>query len=379
MPSCVVKSCKNYMTKLKKSQGITYHKFPRSKNRRDDWVSIIRNSRGENNWNPSSASTVCSAHFDDVDFKTTAKGLRCLVPFAIPKRLLSNYPETQTHSTSTPILQISSNVRETDKYQQPTSSSMLQVPAITDEFKLSGYCRLCAISICDGMLVNVQSDNSMKNLIVKMSNRLNTNIDFSQKHLPTTICSICIKLLYTAYDFVVGIDLAQMTLNKISMQKDNSQRPVNLNQDNNSDLSNTSTQQTSIGSEACDLGNPWLHVSSEITSSQQLSPKIEAVSPPNSVELSQNSPFLLDTPRKCRLKDNLYKKSVIIDQQKKNLKRLNQKVRRLRNRNESLKNILKNLKDRNKGSYKKHLTHLEIEYIPTGNCSFGESGYPNLD
>ncbi|KAL0849574.1 hypothetical protein ABMA28_013836 [Loxostege sticticalis] len=87
MPSCVVKACKNYMSKLKNSQGITYHRFPRKKNRRDDWVLIIRNCRGENNWNPSSASTVCSAHFDEIDFMTSAKGKRYLVPHSIPKRI----------------------------------------------------------------------------------------------------------------------------------------------------------------------------------------------------------------------------------------------------------------------------------------------------
>ncbi|RVE39890.1 hypothetical protein evm_015460, partial [Chilo suppressalis] len=99
--------------------------------------------------------------------------------------------------------------------------------------------------------------------------------------------------------------------------------------------------------EACDSDQPWLHVSSETTYPQQLSPKIEAVPRPHSVELSQNIPFMLDTPRKRRLKDNLHKKKLTIDLQKKKLKRLNQKVRRFRNRNESLKNILKNLKDRN--------------------------------
>ncbi|RVE41335.1 hypothetical protein evm_014012, partial [Chilo suppressalis] len=106
MPSCVVKSCKNYTYKFKKSQGIAYHAFPRNRKRRNDWVLIIRYCRGDNNWNPSPASTVCSAHFDDLDFKNTAKGLRCLVPYAIPKRLLSNSPETKTQSTSPPIPQL---------------------------------------------------------------------------------------------------------------------------------------------------------------------------------------------------------------------------------------------------------------------------------
>ncbi|RVE43378.1 hypothetical protein evm_011963 [Chilo suppressalis] len=67
-----------------------------------------------------------------------------VVWFAIPKRLLSNSPETQTQSTSPPIPQISTNTRGIENNQQPTSSSstilsLLQVPAITDEFKLSGY------------------------------------------------------------------------------------------------------------------------------------------------------------------------------------------------------------------------------------------------
>ncbi|KAL0831705.1 hypothetical protein ABMA28_001248 [Loxostege sticticalis] len=92
MPTCVVKACKNYMSKLKnhKESPIT-GKFPRKKNRRDDWVLIIRNCRGENNWNPSSASTVCSAHFDEIDFMTSAKGKRYLVPNSIPKRLPAPY------------------------------------------------------------------------------------------------------------------------------------------------------------------------------------------------------------------------------------------------------------------------------------------------
>ncbi|KAL0821125.1 hypothetical protein ABMA28_005746 [Loxostege sticticalis] len=103
MPSCVVKACKNYMSKTKKSQGITYHRFPRKKNRRDDWVLIIRNYRGENNCNPSSASsTVCSAHFDEIDFMTSAKGKCYLVPHSIPKR---------------------PNARGMANDQQPTSSS----------------------------------------------------------------------------------------------------------------------------------------------------------------------------------------------------------------------------------------------------------------
>ncbi|XP_041984997.1 uncharacterized protein LOC121737390 [Aricia agestis] len=203
--------------------------------------------------------------------------------------------------------------------QTTSSSSMItsssQVPMLTDQFNLSEYCRLCATSVCDGTLLNVETDNVMKELIRDMSNRLNINIDFSQEHLPTTVCTVCIKSLCASYDFVVGIDLAQISLNKMSVQKHNNyQKQVYLNHDTNLDLSNTSLQQTSNESEACDL-DPWLQISSETTFSLQLLPKIK----------ESNIPLLLDSPRKRRLKDTLNKKRQIIDQQKKNIKRLNQK------------------------------------------------------
>lgn len=82
----------------------------------------------------------------------------------------------------------------------------------------------------------------MKELVVKMSIRLNTNIDFSHERLPTTLCSSCIKSLYTSYDFVVGIDLAQRTLNKILTEKHNCQMPVK-NEDTDVDMSNIPLKQ----------------------------------------------------------------------------------------------------------------------------------------
>ncbi|KAL0808937.1 hypothetical protein ABMA28_012598 [Loxostege sticticalis] len=132
MPSCVVKACKNYMSKLNKSQGITYHRFPKEKNQRDDWVLIIRNCRGENNWNPSPASTVCSTHFDDIDFMTSAKGRRCLVPHAIPKRQKLPYsmtglgvsqPPTSSSTTISSLPQVlyTKNLSKIEAAPQPHS------------------------------------------------------------------------------------------------------------------------------------------------------------------------------------------------------------------------------------------------------------------
>ncbi|XP_041982452.1 uncharacterized protein LOC121735623 [Aricia agestis] len=118
MPSCVVKCCKNYISKVKKPQGITYHVFPRNKRLKDSWILMIRKARGDSDWNPTPFSTVCSAHFDEQDFMITPKGLRRLYPCVIPKNLLTD-PETDTLSRFSPTRQIS----ESSSVEQPSCSS----------------------------------------------------------------------------------------------------------------------------------------------------------------------------------------------------------------------------------------------------------------
>ncbi|KAL0822309.1 hypothetical protein ABMA28_004416 [Loxostege sticticalis] len=86
MPSCVVKWCKNNTTLQKKCQGITFHRFPTGNEPwKDDWISIIRNCRGQEDWSPSKSSVVCNIHFDQNDLYTTSKGRRRLVTYAVPK------------------------------------------------------------------------------------------------------------------------------------------------------------------------------------------------------------------------------------------------------------------------------------------------------
>ncbi|KAL0811218.1 hypothetical protein ABMA28_009647 [Loxostege sticticalis] len=92
MPSCVVKWCKNNTTSQKKCQGITFHRFPTGNEPwKDDWIKIIMNCRGQEDWSASKSSVVCSIHFDQNDLYTTSKGRRRLVTYATRIKLFMNY------------------------------------------------------------------------------------------------------------------------------------------------------------------------------------------------------------------------------------------------------------------------------------------------
>ncbi|CAB3238148.1 unnamed protein product [Arctia plantaginis] len=88
MPNCVIRGCKNQTSRDKKLDGITFHIFPfRDQNIKEKWVAVIRNSRKEPSWQPSSRSVVCSAHFNSDDLYYTKKGLRRVLKSGYPKIL----------------------------------------------------------------------------------------------------------------------------------------------------------------------------------------------------------------------------------------------------------------------------------------------------
>ncbi|CAK1596663.1 unnamed protein product, partial [Parnassius mnemosyne] len=284
-------------------------------------INIIRESRNENDWLPSKSSVICSDHFDTEDLYTTKEGRLKVTTYAVPKKLLSSNlqkiqkQQTPTMPTPTPrptILQESSNVEGVAKAPLTsttlsTISTQSQVPVFEKVYvkeELIEYCRLCAASDCDGGLLNLQSDDSLKNLVVKMVKRLNTYIDFSQEHLPTTICPACVKALYTAYDFVVGIDQAQITLNNKLIQNDIRQMPGNRNLDNNLNSSSTSLQQisTNEGTEANDFEQKPLPMPSTSVLLPQVStnnaPATSKIEQPPVIESKLNLPYLLDSVEK---------------------------------------------------------------------------------
>ncbi|XP_013185203.2 THAP domain-containing protein 1 [Amyelois transitella] len=82
MVSCAVASCKNSSAKISKNKdGITFHRFPRDKDRCQQWVVAVNREQG---WAATSSSAVCSEHFLTQDFYLTDSGLRRLSVNAIP-------------------------------------------------------------------------------------------------------------------------------------------------------------------------------------------------------------------------------------------------------------------------------------------------------
>ncbi|CAN9500127.1 unnamed protein product [Ophioblennius macclurei] len=70
--SCAAWGCKNRRTLRSKSQGITFHKFPKQKAARRQWEAALRR-RG---FSASSSTVLCSAHFRREDFDTTGQIVR---------------------------------------------------------------------------------------------------------------------------------------------------------------------------------------------------------------------------------------------------------------------------------------------------------------
>ncbi|RVE55133.1 hypothetical protein evm_000031 [Chilo suppressalis] len=90
MPTCTIKTCKSDTRKHTKTTGITFHEFPQSAERRENWINAILFTR-DPNWRPSKRASICSLHFHESDFYTTNKGLRRLKKTALPKYKLVNH------------------------------------------------------------------------------------------------------------------------------------------------------------------------------------------------------------------------------------------------------------------------------------------------
>ncbi|XP_035459285.1 THAP domain-containing protein 1-like [Spodoptera frugiperda] len=82
MVSCAVASCRNTSAKISKNKdGITFHRFPRDKERRKQWELAVNR---EEEWSSTASSAVCSEHFETKDFYLTESGLRRLSVEAVP-------------------------------------------------------------------------------------------------------------------------------------------------------------------------------------------------------------------------------------------------------------------------------------------------------
>ncbi|XP_059051622.1 zinc finger and BTB domain-containing protein 24-like [Achroia grisella] len=77
---CCVQFCTNDTKRMTKSQGITFHLFPKEANLRTAWIEALNMK----DWEPKERSSVCSEHFHKDDFYDTKCGLRKIKNGAVP-------------------------------------------------------------------------------------------------------------------------------------------------------------------------------------------------------------------------------------------------------------------------------------------------------
>ncbi|XP_072940442.1 uncharacterized protein [Epargyreus clarus] len=102
MVNCSVANCKNTSAKISKTKdGITFHRFPRDEERRQQWEIAMNR---EEDWSSTTSSAVCSEHFEAKDFYITESGLRRLCVDAVPTINISPCQElVPTISCTQPI------------------------------------------------------------------------------------------------------------------------------------------------------------------------------------------------------------------------------------------------------------------------------------
>ncbi|XP_069364589.1 uncharacterized protein [Maniola hyperantus] len=127
------------LKKISKTQGITFHSFPLNELRRIRWVDIVRKQRRESSWRPTSASKICSIHFEDEDKYTSGKGLTLLKKSALPVLQVPNASQSTPASPSS--LAEDKMVRNykrktTDKYKRET---LLEAVKAVQERRMTPY------------------------------------------------------------------------------------------------------------------------------------------------------------------------------------------------------------------------------------------------
>ncbi|XP_050668549.1 THAP domain-containing protein 5-like [Leptidea sinapis] len=85
MPSCALRYCFNNSQNTSKSQGVTFHKFPKpEQEERELWIKFLQKNRSEETWLPSKHACICSVHFKENDKIITKTGRIYLKKNALP-------------------------------------------------------------------------------------------------------------------------------------------------------------------------------------------------------------------------------------------------------------------------------------------------------
>ncbi|XP_076605085.1 THAP domain-containing protein 2-like [Chaetodon auriga] len=92
---CAAVGCSNERSVKTKEQGITFHRFPKDKVKRQAWKTALRRKEFE----PNDRSVICSCHFKAEDFDMTGQTTR-IKEGVIPSVFIFSDPQNKVPNTS---------------------------------------------------------------------------------------------------------------------------------------------------------------------------------------------------------------------------------------------------------------------------------------
>ncbi|XP_050667443.1 THAP domain-containing protein 5-like isoform X2 [Leptidea sinapis] len=359
MPSCVVRKCKNNTTVQKKCQGITFHRFPVGNEPwKNDWVQIIRDCRREEDWIPSKSSVVCSVHFDENDLYTTGKGRRRLVTYSVPKLLLFGLPVKKEQTAKPGPTGSSLDNDQKEQMSLESDQEWAGLPVKEEQPDEPGTTS-SSLDYDQKEQMSFESDQECAGLLVKEEQpaepgTTNSSLDHDQKEQVSLEsdqewAGLPVKEEQLAEPGTTSSSLDYDQKEQMSFESDQECAGLPVKEEQPAELGTTKNsldhdQKEQMSLESDQAPQPYIIITIDPEqpsglctplSSSQIPP-----APTNGFEDCEQ-PSLWDSPRNLRLKKIIKKQDILLETQRKKIKTLNQKVRRLRKRNQFLKDILK--------------------------------------
>ncbi|XP_063544514.1 uncharacterized protein LOC134752751 [Cydia strobilella] len=202
MPSCVMRWCSNYPQTANKAAGVTYHSFPSKKSMRQKWTEIIREHRSDPDWMPSRHSRVCSQHFDEKAKYLTPKGIAKLNSTAVPVLKMSRRDAGSVRSKAPkPFSWLDPDSSD----QEVTNDEWVPLVSRLEQCRFCGdFSKTCLYIKNKPYVNNNKTEFTLNGICV--------NLDFSNDHLPKTVCRDCDVKLQEIADFVNVVKAAQDSL-----------------------------------------------------------------------------------------------------------------------------------------------------------------------
>ncbi|XP_076612836.1 THAP domain-containing protein 6-like [Chaetodon auriga] len=137
---CAAWNCTNRFTLQTRSQGITFHRFPKNKELRKKWETAVRRE----GFSASQSSVLCSEHFRPEDFDRTGQTVRIRdgafpsvfsFPVHLHRPLVTRTSQTSKKAQETLSPCCSQLVQETEPLPVPSADHSYALPSSYDDLR----------------------------------------------------------------------------------------------------------------------------------------------------------------------------------------------------------------------------------------------------